>query len=94
MMQPQITPTWKALDNRLDHWAVLMGRLRSGVDINQRQALPCPFSTRPSGIRIWRHSRPIASVLERFLLRPTLNLLREAKATRTCGKTLISRYAS
>jgi len=38
MMKAQITPTWDGLKDRLDHWAVLMGRLRNGVDIKQARA--------------------------------------------------------
>ena len=37
-MKAQITPHWDGLDNRLDHWLAIIGRLKPGVSRQQAQA--------------------------------------------------------
>jgi predicted permease len=36
-MKAQITPNWDGLDNRLDHWLAIMGRLKPGVSRQQAE---------------------------------------------------------
>ena len=43
MMKAQITPTWNALDERLNRWVKVFARLRPGVDAEQARASLEPF---------------------------------------------------